>query len=118
MQLYITLYFILLGSAVYFRSLALFVASLFIGIVSFTAYYFYKKNRKENLKRGIADETVKLNVNKADWWEFEELPEFNRVSAKKAVWIRNHNGKYSSNEDFCNKNNVKDFSLIEKYIEI
>ena len=66
--------------------------------------YDFLKPRKDIM----LDNLKAININSANWWEFEELPTFTRVKAKKAVWIRKHNGNYSSKNDFYKKNSIKD----------
>ena len=80
----------------------------------------YRKIKKENIRKQIEKypNSQVINENKASWWEFEELPYFQRVSAKKAVWIRKHNGRYLSKEDFIEKNNIKDKNSIIKLIGV
>ena len=51
---------------------------------------------------------IEVNVNKTDWEFINELPSFDRVKAKKAVWIRRKIGKYTSLDDFFTKNHVDD----------
>lgn len=78
----------------------------------------FRKIKKQNIKKQILKNPnlEVINVNKASWWEFEELPNFKKVNAKKAVWIREHNGRYVSKEDFIEKNNIKNEDEIMKLI--
>jgi len=111
-NLAIFIYFIILGLIIRSANTALIIAAIVISILILLLIPVYKKNRKENIK----NKKLTLNVNKAFWWEIEELPGFNRVSAKKAIWLRRHNGKYSSKEDFYQKNNIKNKEEIDKLI--
>ena len=65
---------------------------------------------------GIKNQIAIIDINKAAWWELELIPDMTRVQAKKAVWIRKHNGFYSSKEDFYAKNNIKNLEKIDDYI--
>ena len=118
MQTIIPIYFILLGSSIYFSNWILFITLLFIGILLLISYPAYKKSKKQTLKSLIKNEKQAININKATWWEFEELPCITKVQAKKAVYIRRHNGNYVSKEDFYEKNTIndKDIELISKVI--
>ena len=112
-QFNITIYFIILGLTFYYHDKIAILAWLGFGLLILAFYPLYKKIRKENIKKGAV-----ININRASWWELEELSCFNRVSAKKAVWIRKHNGRYSSKEDFYNKNEINNKDEIEKFISI
>ncbi len=73
----------------------------------------------ENAKKAIENlQNPSVNVNKEPFYIIQQLPGFNKVSAKKAVWIRKKNGKYLSKEDFFVKNNIKNKEEIEKLIII
>ena len=113
-QFNITIYFMILGIAVYYHNPIYISCWLLLGIFIIMLFPFYKKIRKQK----IANKLVKVNVNRASWWEIEELPGFNRVNAKKVIWIRKHNGKYLSKEDFYKKNSVKNIEELEKLIVI
>ena len=47
-----------------------------------------------------------VNINRADWYIIQELPYLSRAQAKKVVWMRKHNGWYSSLDDFFKKNSI------------
>ncbi len=119
-QFNIFVYFIILGICYRTGNDILFFACLAAGVLIILAFKFYQKKRKENIKKQIENFPDKplLNINKAAWWELEELPGVLRVQAKKIVWNRKHNGLYISKEDFFEKNNIKDKQTIDKLIFI
>lgn len=119
-QFNILIYFVILGLIVRSQNaLAIFLFIVF-GIAVLSLIPYYRKKKKEKIEKNIKQNPDKeiINVNKASWWEFECLPEVSRVQAKKMVWIRNHNGRYISKEDFLNKNEIKSKEAIEKLIII
>ncbi len=105
-------YFTILGLLIRTQNITLIMSFALFGIIILSLIPFYRKIRIQNIK----NKNVVLNINKACWWEIEHLPGFQRVSAKKAVWIRNHNGKYISKEDFFNKNKIQDKENIKDLI--
>ena len=115
-QFNITIYFILLGISFYYQNAIAIYSILVIGILILVSYPIYRKNKKENIKQEVKNKTAKINVNRAPWWIIEELPGFKSVDAKKVVWIRKHNGKYKSKEDFFLKNNIKNQDKLEDFI--
>ena len=115
-QFSITAYFIILGLAIYYGNITFIASWLILGIITVLVFPLYKKIKKENIKKEIINKTALININKAPWWIIEELPGFKSVSAKKAVWIRKHNGKYLSKEDFYTKNLINNKDEIEKFI--
>lgn len=117
-QFFITIYFIILGIAFYYQNIVFVITIITLGLLVIALYPQYKKIKKQNLKKAISNKTAKINVNRAYWWEIEELPGFNRVSAKKVIWIRRRNGNYSSKEDFYNKNAIENFQEIDELITI
>ncbi len=117
-QFIITVYFMILGISLYYKNPVLLVL-VFVGGISMIAFVpVFRKIKKQNIKKQILKNPnlEVINVNKASWWEFEELPNFKKVNAKKAVWIREHNGRYVSKEDFIEKNNIKNEDEIMKLI--
>ncbi len=119
-RLYTLIYAILLGYSINTKNFVFIASVIIIGILILAFIPVYKKYRKNKIKNHI-DKKIKepvLNVNRAYWWEIEELPGFSRVSAKRAVWIRKHNGKYLSKKDFCEKNGIDNPKLIVKYISL
>ncbi len=117
-QLYILIYAILLGYFINTRNTVFILSVIAVGILILALVPVYKKYRKNKIKNHINKKSKEaiLNVNRAYWWEIEELPGFNRVSAKKAVWIRKHNGKYQSKKDFCDKNGIDNPKSVVSYI--
>ena len=119
MQNFITIiYFIILGTSIRTGNLLLTASILALGILIVFLFAFYKNTKKQSLKKQIeaSPNTPIININKALWWEFEELPGFNSASAKRAVWIRKHNGFYLSKEDFYAKNDIKNYEKIDSLI--
>ena len=117
-QFIITVYFMILGIGLYYKNPVLLIL-VFVGGISMIAFVpVFRKIKKQNIKKQILKNPnlEVINVNKASWWEFEELPNFKKVNAKKAVWIREHNGRYVSKEDFIEKNNIKNEDEIMKLI--
>ena len=119
-QFPIMLYFILLGSAVYTKNLVFIISCLLLAIAILALSPIFKKIRKQSIKTNIQNNLPAVNINKASWWELEELPSMSRIQAKKAVYIRKHSGKYSSKEDFYEKNSISDeaIKIIDKVIYI
>lgn len=119
-QFNILIYFIILGLIVRSQNVAAIFAFIALGIAVLSLIPYYRKIKKEIIAKNIKHNSDKeaVNVNKASWWEFECLPGISRVQAKKMVWIRNHNGRYISKEDFLNKNEIKNKEAIKKLIAI
>ena len=115
---YLLIYFILFGTFIKTGNDILTTGWFFVGVIILALIPVYRKKRKESIKQKIKKNETVLNVNKAAWWELEELPGVLRVQAKKIVWNRKHNGLYTSKEDFFEKNNIKDKQTIDKLIFI
>ena len=113
-QFNIMIYFIILGITFYIQNPILTGLWVFTGILILAFYPLYRKIRKKAIKA----KSVILNVNRANWWEIEELPGFEKVSAKKVVWLRNKNGRYASKEDFYKLNKITNTSELENLIKI
>ena len=107
-RFFIFIYLIAFGSSFYYQNMLLSLALLIIGLAILAFIPLYRKLIKQNIQQKIKNNLKAININSANWWEFEELPTFTRVKAKKAVWIRKHNGNYSSKNDFYKKNSIKD----------
>ncbi len=81
---------------------------------------FIKAQKQEiasKIKENMITEPI-LNINKAPWYLFVELPEISQFEAKKMVHMRRKYGKYTSLEDFYIKNSITEDKKrkIEKYI--
>ena len=119
MQNFLTIiYFLILGSSIYTKNIYFIAISIITGITILCLTPVFKKLKKQNIKACIEANQPTININKASWWEFEELPCFSKIQAKKAVYIRRHEGKYSSKEDFYEKNTISDenIKIIDKLI--
>ena len=117
-QFKITIYFIVLRIIAYYHNINLILSWFILGAIILMSASINRKLKKENIKQQIKNNTAQININKAPWWIIEELPGFKSVNAKKVVWIRKHNGKYISKEDFFKKNDIKDKTFLEKFISI
>ena len=116
MQFSIFLYFALLGFIISLNESLYIILWIIFGILILSLVPVVLKIKIEKVKQGIKNNSIKININKACWQEIEQLPDFTPVKAKKAVWIRKHNGFYSSLEEFFEKNDVKNKETIEKFI--
>lgn len=116
------IYILILIGAFHYGGIGYGIIALGIGIVVISLIPQVKKMRKEKVRLKIASnpEDPLINVNKAPWYILEELPEIDRVMAKRIVYIRNHYGKYTSVEDFFEKLNINtnQRSKIEKIIYV
>jgi len=83
---------------------------LIIGALGLISFEFYKKYRKQKIKKLVTCGTKKhfIDVNKEDWYILEEIPHLTKVNAKKAVFIRTKTGKFKSAEDFVLKVGFKE----------
>lgn len=114
MYIFLYLYFSLIGVAFYYKSVALFAFVVFFGVVVLVTTKFLKKKNIEKLRlyvkllkeKKTEKQDIEVNVNKCDWEFINELPGFDRVRAKKVVWIRRKIGKYTTIDDFFTKNNI------------
>lgn len=103
------------------KNYILLIVAIIVGLFYFSVYPIILKNRKKNVKELISKvfkenndtEEIKpfINLNKEDWQILEEIPFFNRVTAKKAVWLRRRFGKYTSIQDFGQKNGLSNENI-------
>ncbi len=118
-KLILFLYFIFLGWLIKSGSLLNIVIGIAVGAVIIIMIPIVVQAKRNNIKfilnniKNINEPQQIVNVNKAPWYVFEELPGFTRVSAKKAVWLRNKNHGYPSVNVFYELNNIE-----EKYKKI
>lgn len=119
-QFNILIYFIIFGFIARLENIFYVLLWVFAGLIIIAACSLYKKIKKDSIKNQIKNypDRPVLDVNKAPWWQLEELPGILRVQAKKIVWIRKHNGKYTSKKDFFDKNNITNIDDIKKLIYI
>jgi len=115
---YLLIYAILFGTFLKIGNDYLTYGWLIFGIIILSLMPVYRKKRKESLKQKIKMNQSVLNVNKAAWWELEELPGIERVQAKRIVWIRKHRGNYTSKQDFFEKNDIEQTKEISGLILI
>lgn len=116
MYLFWYLYFSIVGIALYYRSNIALVVVLLFGLFTVIFLSVSKKIKLKNLKNLVKcllndnsyNFTSFVKINKDSWELFNELPGFSSVAAKRVVWIRKHSGKYTSIEDFFEKNNIKE----------
>ncbi len=114
MYIFWYLYFSLIGLAFYYKSIVYVAFLIFFGIAIIIIGKILKKQKVNELRlyvqllkeKKTKKQDIEVNVNKTDWEFIKELPGFDRVKAKKVVWIRRKIGKYNSLEDFFIKNNV------------
>ena len=103
------------------KNYILLIVAIIVGSFYFSVYPIILKNRKKHVKELISKvfkenndtEEIKpfINLNKEDWQILEEIPFFNRVTAKKAVWLRRRFGKYTSIQDFGQKNGLSNENI-------
>ena len=103
------------------KNYILLIFAIIVAILYLCIYPIILKNRKKNVKELISkfleenEDTEEIrpfiNLNKDDWKIFEEIPFFNRITAKKAVWLRRRFGKYTSIQDFAQKNGLSDENI-------
>ncbi len=119
-QLFLLIYFIVLGLISRTENIAYILYWILFGLIILALVPVYKKIRKSSIKNHIKNfpNTPVLNVNRASWWELEELPGILKVQAKKIVWIRKHNGIYKSKDDFFTKNNLQERKILENLISL
>ncbi len=123
-QLVLFAYFIILGCLVKSGSIYNIIFGIVLGIIILACVPVVIEMKRKKIRDKIQDinnlEAPVININKAPWYIFDELPGFNRVSAKKAVWLRNKNQGYSSLEVFYELNNIdeKNKQLLNKIIFI
>ena len=85
-----------------------------LGILLLCAIPYIKKHQTEEIKEKVTQALQQntkisiINVNKHPWYILELLPGFERISAKRAVWLRYKYGKYENIQDFFDKNTVKE----------
>ena len=100
------------------------IIGVIFGLVILTIVPVVIQAKKNNIRlilkniKDIKEPQQIVNVNKVPWYIFEELPGFTRISAKKAVWLRNKNHGYPSVDIFYELNNVeeKDKKILNKII--
>ena len=85
-----------------------------LGILILISVPYIRKHQIDSIKEEVKHSLEKnlkqtvININKHPWYILELLPGFDRISAKRAVWLRGKYGQYTSIQDFFDKNNVKD----------
>ena len=112
MRLLLFLYIIILCRSIIIGDWLYKILVLVAGVVLILSICGIRKLKVMSVKEQIekfeqnpdAEISPFVNVNRDDWFVFQELPHINRVQAKKIVWIRKHNGWYASLEDFFKKN--------------
>ena len=119
-QFYIFIYCLILGLSIHSRNIIAIISVLIVGVLILSLIPIIQKNKKENIRFQIKNNpnTEVLNVNKAAWWELEELPNFSRAKAKHAVMIREKKGRYTSKELFMKLNAVNNIEEISKLISV
>ena len=123
-QIVLFLYFILLGCLIRSGDIFNIIIGVIFGLVILTIVPVVIQAKKNNIRlilkniKDIKEPQQIVNVNKVPWYIFEELPGFTRISAKKAVWLRNKNHGYPSVDIFYELNNVeeKDKKILNKII--
>ncbi len=123
-QIVLFLYFILLGFLIRSGDIFNIIIGVIFGLVILTIVPIVIQIKKNNIRiilkniKEIKEPQQIVNVNKVPWYIFEELPGFTRISAKKAVWLRNKNHGYPSVDVFYELNNVeeKDRKILNKII--
>lgn len=116
MQLLLFIYFIFLFRSFVSGNVVFIVSMIAVGILFALTVVAVRKLSIKRTKKLVEkynenpdmDVEPFVNVNRADWYVIQELPFLSRVQAKKVVWLRKHNGLYSSLDDFFKKNNIND----------
>ena len=110
---YFFFYYLLTNNYIYFSGIVLIgiAAIIYLKILKNISIKKTKKIVKELLEDNKKEIKPFINVNRANWYIFQELPGFTRVSAKKVIWIKRHNGFYKSIEDFFIKNSINDENI-------
>lgn len=112
----VLIYFAILGICIYYSNLVLTSLVIILGVVYLITIKIIENSKIKNIKQIVTsinsrkkvNYTPFVNVNKEGWKVLQELPNVNRVLAKKIVYIRKHHGKYSSLDDFFTKNLIND----------
>lgn len=116
MPLFLVLYFVLLIYTLKMQNYIYLAIVIIFGIFIIALYYVLinmsvkrVKKASEILSENIdADIKPFVNVNRINWKILQHLPGFSRVTAKKIVWLRKHNGLYSSVDNFLTRNGISD----------
>lgn len=116
MPLFLVLYFVLLIYTLKMQNYIYLAIVILFGISIIVLYYVLinmsvkrVKKASEILSENIdADIKPFVNVNRINWKILQHLPGFSRVTAKKIVWLRKHNGLYSSVDNFLTRNGISD----------
>ncbi len=105
MQFLVAVYIFILTISIFTLNFWLIGGIVAIGAITIALIPTFIKNKKKSLRKKIENKPKKpvVNVNKAPWYILEELPEINKIQAKKIVYIRRHLGKFENVQDFCNK---------------
>lgn len=129
MQLLVLIYLIFLFRSFVSGNTIYMISMIAVGILFALTVVLIRKLSIKSVKKNVEkycknpDDKIEpfVNINRADWYVIQELPSISRVQAKKAVWMRKHNGWYSSLEDFFKKNGIYDEEqkkLLSKLIKI
>lgn len=116
MRLFLLVYFILLFESIRLHNYIYIAAVVVFGLAVLVLMKIIKVVSIKKTKKAVAVLSANkkanispfINVNRAKWYIFQELPGFSRAAAKKVIWIKRHNGLYTSVEDFFGKNEIKD----------
>jgi len=116
MQFLVFLYLVLLCRSIIIGDWTYKIIMVVVGILFVLIVFGIRKFQIKNAKKKVAlfEQNPKakvkpfINVNRHNWYVLQELPHISRVQAKKIVWMRKHNGWYTSLEDFFKKNNIYD----------
>lgn len=90
-------------------------------VVDNTENYITRENSiLEELDKTRNGEKNKININKANQTELEQIPGIGSVTALKIIEYRKENGKFKNIEDIKNVNGIGEnkFAKMKKYIEI
>ena len=129
MQLLVLIYLIFLFRSIVIGDWMYKIIMLVVGVIFALTVFIIRKIKIKNAKKKVEqfekNPDLKIepfvNVNRDDWYVIQELPVLTRVQAKKVVWMRKHNGWYTSLDDFFNKNAIYDQNhkdLLSKMIKI
>ena len=117
-QFRIMLLCILAGLSVYYRSLQMLAVCVMLAIVWAISIPIYRNSRTSAIKEGVENKNIQINVNRANWWEIALLPGISDAYAKKAVWNKKKDGRYSSIDNFFTRNPLNNRTEIENFIEV
>ena len=117
-QFRIMLLFILIGTAIYYKNMLMLGICFLLVIIWAISIPVYRKMRTSAIKEGIKNSDIKINVNRANWWEIALLPDVSDAFAKRVVWNRKKDGGYSTLDNFFARNEIENTEIIRQFLEV